>query len=343
MKRLDRIRDGVMQNKGIDYYAQGVIGRNRLVMAKTITLIESTLPAHQELARQVMDALLPHTGKAVRLGITGVPGAGKSTFIESFGMMLTEKGLRVAVLAVDPSSPRTGGSILADKTRMEKLSVEERAFIRPSPSGGTLGGVARKTRETMMICEAAGYDVIMVETVGVGQSEVAVASMVDFFLVLMIAGAGDELQGIKKGVLELADAITVNKADGDNVERAKLARQQYETAMHLLSPPSPDWSTPVLMCSSLAGSGLEDIWETVLKHRKIMNDKGDLEKKRSEQSRLWMWALVKEGLEEWFSKNAQVVNLLPLIEKEVVSGKITATSGAARILSFLQNYDLTTT
>jgi len=332
-----------MQNKGIDYYAQGVIGRNRLVMAKTITLIESILPEHQELARQVMDALLPHTGKAVRLGITGVPGAGKSTFIESFGTLLTEKGHRVAVLAVDPSSPRTGGSILADKTRMEKLSVNERAFIRPSPSGGTLGGVARKTRETMMICEAAGYDVILVETVGVGQSEVAVASMVDFFLVLMIAGAGDELQGIKKGVLELADAITVNKADGDNVERAKLARAQYETAMHLLSPPSPDWSTPVLMCSSLTGSGLEEIWETVLKHRKILDGKGELERKRSEQARLWMWALVKEGLEEWFSKNAQVVNLLPLIEKEVVSGKITATSGAARILSFLRNYDLTVT
>jgi LAO/AO transport system kinase len=343
MERSDRIRDGVMQNKGIDYYAQGVIGRNRLVMAKTITLIESTLPQHQELSRQVMDALLPHTGKAVRLGITGVPGAGKSTFIESFGTMLTEKGHRVAVLAVDPSSPRTGGSILADKTRMEKLSVNEQAFIRPSPSGGTLGGVARKTRETMMICEAAGYDVILVETVGVGQSEVAVASMVDFFLVLMIAGAGDELQGIKKGVLELADAITVNKADGDNIERAKLARAQYETAMHLLSPPSPDWSTPVLMCSSLTGSGLAEIWEAVLKHRKIMNDKGELERKRSEQSRLWMWSLVKEGLEEWFSKNAQVVNLLPLIEREVVSGKITATSGAARILSFLQNYSLTAT
>ena len=332
-----------MQNKGIDYYAQGVIGRNRLVMAKAITLIESILPEHQELSRQVMDALLPHTGKAVRLGITGVPGAGKSTFIESFGTMLTEKGHRVAVLAVDPSSPRTGGSILADKTRMEKLSVNEKAFIRPSPSGGTLGGVARKTRETMMICEAAGYDVILVETVGVGQSEVAVASMVDFFLVLMIAGAGDELQGIKKGVLELADAITVNKADGDNIERAKLARAQYETAMHLLSPPSPDWSTPVLMCSSLTGSGLGEIWEAALKHRKIMNDKGELERKRNEQSRLWMWALVKEGLEEWFSKNAQVVNLLPLIEREVVSGKITATSGAARILSFLQNYNLTGT
>ncbi|NPV04241.1 MAG: methylmalonyl Co-A mutase-associated GTPase MeaB [Syntrophaceae bacterium] len=332
-----------MAQQTIDYYVQGVIGGNRLVMAKTITLIESVLPEHQEMARQVMDALLPHTGKAVRMGITGVPGAGKSTFIESFGTMLTERGHRVAVLAVDPSSPRTGGSILADKTRMEKLSVNERAFIRPSPSGGTLGGVARKTRETMMICEAAGYDVILVETVGVGQSEVAVASMVDFFLVLMIAGAGDELQGIKKGVLELADAITVNKADGDNVERAKLARAQYETAMHLLSPPSPDWSTPVLICSSLTGSGLPEIWETVLKHRKIMSDKGELERKRSEQARLWMWALVKEGLEEWFYKNAQVVNLLPLIEREVVSGKITATSGAARILSFLQNYSLTVT
>jgi LAO/AO transport system kinase len=290
-----------------------------------------------------MDALLPHTGKAVRLGITGVPGAGKRTFIESFGMMLTQKGLRVAVLAVDPSSPRTGGSILADKTRMEKLSVNEQAFIRPSPSSGTLGGVARKTRETMMICEAAGYDVIMVETVGVGQSEVAVASMVDFFLVLMIAGAGDELQGIKKGVLELADAITVNKADGDNIDRAKMARQQYSTAMHLLSPPSPDWSTPVMMCSSLTGTGLAEIWDMVLKHRKIMEEKGELERKRHEQSRLWMWALVKEGMEEWFYKNAQVVNLLPLIEKEVVGGRITATSGAARILSFLQNYSLTTT
>lgn len=332
-----------MTQKELDYYVQGVTSQNRLVMAKTITLIESTLPAHQETARAVMDALLPHTGKAVRLGITGVPGAGKSTFIESFGMMLTEKGLRVAVLAVDPSSPRTGGSILADKTRMEKLSVNEQAFIRPSPSSGTLGGVARKTRETMMICEAAGYDVIMVETVGVGQSEVAVASMVDFFLVLMIAGAGDELQGIKKGVLELADAITVNKADGDNIDRAKMARQQYSTAMHLLSPPSPDWSTPVLMCSSLTGTGLAEIWDMVLKHRKIMEEKGELERKRHEQSRLWMWALVKEGMEEWFYKNAQVVNLLPLIEKEVVGGRITATSGAARILSFLQNYSLTTT
>jgi LAO/AO transport system kinase len=332
-----------MNQKDIDYYVQGVISRNRMVMAKTITLIESTLPAHQATARAVMDALLPHTGKAVRLGITGVPGAGKSTFIESFGMMLTEKGLWVAVLAVDPSSPRTGGSILADKTRMEKLSVDERAFIRPSPSSGTLGGVARKTRETMMICEAAGYDVIMVETVGVGQSEVAVASMVDFFLVLMIAGAGDELQGIKKGILELADAITVNKADGDNIDRAKMARQQYETAMHLLSPPSLDWSTPVMLCSSLTGTGLAEIWDVVLKHRKIMQDKGELERKRHEQSRQWMWALVKEGIEEWFYKNAQVVSLLPLIEKEVVSGKITATSAAARILSFLQNYNLTIT
>jgi len=205
------------------YYVQGVQECNRRVLAKTITLIESSLPAHQELARTIIDLLLPYTGKAVRLGITGVPGVGKSTFIESLGTMLAKKGHRVAVLAVDPSSKRSGGSVLADKTRMEKLAIEEKAFIRPSPSRGTLGGVARKTRETMIVCEAAGFDVMIVETVGVGQSETTVSSMVDFFLVLMIAGAGDELQGIKKGVLELADAVAVNKADGDNVEKAEFA------------------------------------------------------------------------------------------------------------------------
>ncbi len=216
------------------YYIDGVLQQNRLVLARTITLIESSLPRHQEMARKVIDRLLPCTGKSYRLGITGVPGAGKSTFIEGFGTMLTDLGHRVAVLAVDPSSSRSGGSILGDKTRMEKLAVNDRAFIRPSPSQGTLGGVARKTRESMLVCEAAGYDVIIVETVGVGQSETTVASMVDFFLVLMIAGAGDELQGIKKGVLEVADAIVINKADGDNILRAQMAQKDYQTALHLL-------------------------------------------------------------------------------------------------------------
>ena len=234
----------------IDASVNGLLNGNRRILAKTITLIESSLSSHQVLAQAILDRLLPHTGKAVRLGITGVPGVGKSSFIESLGMLLVEKGHRVAVLAVDPSSTRSGGSILADKTRMERLSADSRAFIRPSPSGGTLGGVARKTRETMLVCEAAGFDVIIVETVGVGQSEITVSSMVDFFLVLMLAGAGDELQGIKKGVLELADAIAINKADGDNIEKAGRAKKDYETALHLLRPASPNWSPPVLTCSA---------------------------------------------------------------------------------------------
>jgi LAO/AO transport system kinase len=213
-----------MGEKDPEFFVDGVLSGNRRILAKTITLIESAHPAHRQLGRRVVDKLLPETGKAARIGITGVPGVGKSTFIESFGMMLVEKGHQVAVLAVDPSSTRSGGSVMADKTRMERLSVSPGAFIRPSPSGGTLGGVARMTRETLLVCEAAGFDVVIVETVGVGQSETTVASMVDFFLVLMLAGAGDELQGIKKGVLELADAVTINKADGDNIEKAEKAR-----------------------------------------------------------------------------------------------------------------------
>ena len=325
-----------MKKPDIQTYINGVLGRDRRMIAKTITLIESTLPADQEKGRRILDAILPRTGKAVRLGITGLPGAGKSTFIESFGTMLTGKGHRVAVLAVDPSSPKTGGSILADKTRMEKLAVHERAFIRPSPSGGTLGGVARKTRETMLICEAAGFDVIIVETVGVGQSEVTVASMVDFFLVLMIAGGGDELQGIKKGVLELADAVAVNKADGDNIERAKMARRHYEMAFHLLSPPSRNWTPPVLTCSAVTLDGLDKIWNIIGEHKKILTESGELTKKRREQARDWLSFLVREGLEEWFYKNAAVAKLLPLTLQEVEKGNRTPTSAAARILSLLK-------
>ena len=268
-----------MEKRDVQPYIQGVLDHDRRMLAKTITLIESSLPADQEFSRQLLDALMPYTGKALRLGITGLPGAGKSTFIESFGTMMTQKGYQVAVLAVDPSSPITGGSILADKTRMEKLAVNDKAFIRPSPSGKTLGGVARKTRETMLLCEAAGFDAVMIETVGVGQSEVAVASMVDFFLVLMIAGGGDELQGIKKGVLELADAVAVNKADGDNIERAKMARRQYEMAFHLLSPPYPNWSPPVVTCSSITMAGLENILKIVLDHREKLTQSGELAKK----------------------------------------------------------------
>ncbi|MFW5637595.1 MAG: methylmalonyl Co-A mutase-associated GTPase MeaB [Thermodesulfobacteriota bacterium] len=321
--------------KDPQYYVRGVLDRNRLILSRTITLIESGLAAHQELARTIIDRLLEHTGNAVRLGITGVPGAGKSTFIESFGTMLTQKGKRVAVLAVDPSSTRSGGSILADKTRMEKLSVNELAFIRPSPSSGTLGGVARKTRETMLVCEAAGFDVIIVETVGVGQSETTVASMVDFFLVLMIAGAGDELQGIKKGVLEVADAIAVNKADGDNLERAKRARKEYENALQLLNPASPSWSPPVLTCSALETTGIEEIWKTVLKHRQVMTDSGEMAEMRRRQAMEWMWFLVKEGLQDWFYNSPYVKERLPVLKKEVAEGRTAPTIAADQLLAFL--------
>jgi LAO/AO transport system kinase len=317
------------------FYVQGVLNGDRRLIAKTITLIESSLPAHQRLAQTIIDLLLPYAGKAIRLGITGVPGVGKSTFIESLGTMLVKKGHRVAVLAVDPSSKRSGGSVLADKTRMEKLAVEQRAFIRPSPSGGTLGGVARKTRETMILCEAAGFDVIIVETVGVGQSETAVASMVDFFLVLMIAGAGDELQGIKKGILELADAVAVNKADGDNIERAEFARKQYETALHFLAPSSPNWTPPVLTCSALGMIDIDVIWENVVKHHTIFSKTGELKANRKKQAVDWMWSLVKDGLNDRFYQNPEVKKILPETIRAVENETIASTIAASRLLNLL--------
>jgi LAO/AO transport system kinase len=319
------------------FYAQGVLNGDRRLIAKTITVIESSLAAHQRLAHTIVDLLLPYSGKAIRLGITGVPGVGKSTFIESLGTMLVEKGHRVAVLAVDPSSKRSGGSVLADKTRMEKLAVEERAFIRPSPSGGTLGGVARKTRETMIACEAAGFDVIIVETVGVGQSETTVASMVDFFLVLMIAGAGDELQGIKKGILEIADAVAVNKADGDNIEKAEFARKQYETALHFLAPSSPNWTPPVLTCSALEMIDIDVIWETVLKHHRIFTQTGELNTNRKKQAVDWMWSLVKDGLTDRFYQNPEVKEILPETIRDVEKGTIASTVAASRLLDLLDD------
>jgi LAO/AO transport system kinase len=316
----------------IQDYIDGVLSQNRRIVAKTITLIESSLPVHQEMAKAIVNALLPYAGKAVRIGITGVPGVGKSTYIESFGLQLVQQDHRVAVLAVDPSSSKSGGSIMGDKTRMERLSLEQQAFIRPSPSGGTLGGVARRTRETIVVCEAAGFDVIIVETVGVGQSETTVASMVDFFLVLMLAGAGDELQGIKKGVLELADAIAINKADGNNIVKAKKAKIEYENALNLLTPSSKIWSPPVLTCSAVTMDGIEDIWQTILDHKKKLEISGELRKKRRRQALDWLWALVEEGLRERFYRNPDVEKSLPGIVKAVEKGDTAPTAAAHHLL-----------
>jgi LAO/AO transport system kinase len=316
-----------------EFYIDGVLKNNRAVIAKSITLIESALPSHQPVAQQILERLMPHAGNAIRVGISGVPGVGKSTFIESFGMMLIEKGHRVAVLAVDPSSSRSGGSIMGDKTRMEKLSLEPGAFIRPSPTGGTLGGVAKKTRESMIICEAAGHDVILVETVGVGQSETAVASMVDFFLVLMLAGAGDELQGIKKGILELADAIVINKADGNNLKKAKEARSDYESALNLLESKSKVWSVPVLTCSALTLDGLEDIWKAILDHRQKLTAAGELAEKRRLQSIDWMWSLVEDGLKDRFFQDPHIKAQLPQILSAVESGVKSPAVAAIELLS----------
>jgi LAO/AO transport system kinase len=316
---------------------KGVREQDRRLLSKTITLIESSRRDHQQQARKIVDQLLPHTGKAVRIGITGVPGVGKSTFIESLGILLVDAGHRVAVLAVDPSSSRSGGSVMADKTRMEKLSVEAKAFIRPSPSGGTLGGVARKTRETMLVCEAAGFDVIIVETVGVGQSETTVASMVDFFLVLMLAGAGDELQGIKRGVLELADALAINKADGDNIVNAKKAAKIYESALQMLQPPSPNWKPPVLTCSALEMTGITEIWQMVMKFHQKFSASGELADKRQKQALDWLWSLVEDGLKERFYTHPDIKKRLDQITRAVAKGETAPTLAADKLLFFLDN------
>jgi LAO/AO transport system kinase len=319
---------------------QGVLGGDRRALSKTITLVESAREDHSDLARDVLARLLPHTGRATRVGITGVPGVGKSTFIESFGLCLIGRGHHLAVLAVDPSSKRSGGSIMADKTRMEHLAVAPQAFIRPSPSGGTLGGVARKTRESILICEAAGYDVIIVETVGVGQSETAVASMVDFFLVLMLAGAGDELQGIKKGVLELADAIAITKADGDNVAKARQAARAYANALHLLAPASPSWSPPVSICSALTLEGVEAIWETICEHNRRLRASGELPARRRRQALDWLDELLDEGLRRRFFRHPAIRKRLPDLRREVACGAVSPTQAAEKLLFLLDNQNL---
>jgi LAO/AO transport system kinase len=311
-----------------DRLAEAIRGRDRAMLSRGITLVESRRADHRRAAAALTQSLLPLTGKAVRVGITGAPGVGKSTLIDALGSLLTSNGHQVAILAVDPSSRRTGGSILADKTRMARLANDANAFIRPSPAGGTLGGVAAKTRETMLLCEAAGYDVVLVETVGVGQSELAVADMTDFFLVMVLPGAGDELQALKKGVVELADMIAINKADGDNLVRAKTAAAEYAAALHILTSASPNWSPPVVTCSALTGTGIEALWVHILDHRKRLTTSGELKKRRGEQQVKWMWTMLEERLFAPLRSDRAVKAKLLRIEADVASG---ATAPAAAV------------
>jgi len=315
--------------------ARGIRAGNRATLARAITLIESKRADHRKAAHHLVQDLLPLTGKAVRLGITGAPGAGKSTTIDALGTYLTGLGHKVAVLAVDPSSTRTGGSILGDKTRMARLASDANAFVRPSPSSGTLGGVAAKTRETMLLCEAAGYDVVIVETVGIGQSETAVADMTDFFLVLMLPGAGDELQGLKKGIVELADMIAVNKADGDNVDRAKVAAAEYRAALNILSPHSANWSPPVLTYSALTGNGIPALWTQVLAHKEKMTGSGELAARRREQQVKWMWTMLEERLTARLRSDPAVRTKLRQAEAAVAAGKLAPTLAVDEIAQLL--------
>ena len=320
-----------------DRLAKSIGGGDRTVLSRAITLIESKRADHRHAAAALTQALLRQTGKAVRVGITGAPGVGKSTAIDALGRMLTGQGHKVAVLAVDPSSRRTGGSILADKTRMAHLANDPNAFIRPSPSSGTLGGVAARTRETMLLCEAAGYDVVLVETVGVGQSEIAVADMTDFFLVLALPGAGDELQALKKGVVELADMIAVSKADGDNVARAKLAAAQYGAALNILAPRSPHWSPPVVTCSAATGDGIAALWTHVLDHRRRLAASGELATRRGEQQVKWMWTMLEERLFAPLRTDRALKAALPKIEAEVAAGRLAPATAVEQIADMLED------
>jgi len=319
-------------------YVEGVLAGDRTVLARAITVVESDLPSDGELAARILDALLPHTGRSLRVGITGVPGAGKSTFIDALGMhLIRERGENVAVLSIDPSSPVSGGSILGDKTRMERLAVEERAFIRPSPARGHLGGVGRRTRETMLLCEAAGYRNVLVETVGVGQSETAVRSMTDFFLLLMLPGAGDELQGIKRGIIEMLDGMVINKADGDDRPRAERARVEYRGALHLFPASLDGWSPRVLLSSALHGQGIAEVWQMVQEHNALLSGNGHLERRRRAQALEWMHELVRAGLEDELRGDPLLADRFPALQDEVSRGLVTPFAASREVLALFRN------
>lgn len=317
-----------LQSFSVNQLFEGIISKDMSHLSQAITLVESSRKDHQQIARELIEKCLPFTGNSIRIGITGVPGVGKSTFIESFGQILTDLGHKVAVLAIDPSSNITGGSILGDKTRMDKLAVNPHVFIRPTPSGDSLGGVAKKTRESIFLCEAAGYDIILVETVGVGQSEVAVHSMVDFFLLLMLSGAGDELQGIKRGIMEMSDALVITKADGDNRKPANVARQQYETALHLFPPTESTWIPKVLTCSAYENRNLDKVWQTIADYVSKTKENTYFTARRKRQDKYWLKERINELLLSEFYENELLMEMLEQAEESVLEGKKTSFSAA---------------
>lgn len=314
-------------------YAEGILRGDRVVLGRAITLVESSRPVHRDLAQQVLEKCLPHTGNSFRMGITGPPGVGKSSFIESLGSYIVrEQGRRLAVLAIDPSSQLSGGSILGDKTRMEKLSIEPNAFIRPSPAGSSLGGVANCTHESMLLCEAAGFDTIFIETVGVGQSETAVAGMVDFFLLLLLPGAGDELQGIKRGIMEMADLLAVNKADGEQIDLAKTTRKDYSQALHLFPEKSSGWHPKAVTCSAMTGDGLPEIWQSITEYQAIAKQNGWFEKNRKTQLAAWFSSQLEQAIQRFFFENQTVKSNFETSKQEVLEGKISPAKAAHELL-----------